>query len=106
MPPMPPREIGFEDQVFNSINIIIGFANIMLLLILLYVYLKNYRKIKSKFTIGLLLFASLLLLQNALSVSFLVFLEGFGGPGLGYPQFFLNITEFMALFTLLFITWE
>jgi len=109
MPPMPPNELRFQDQFLNPINIIntiIVVANIVLLVVLLCIYLKNYRKIKSKFTIGLVLFASLLLLQNVLSVSFALFFEAFGGPEVGSSNFFLNITEFMALSVLLFITWE
>ena len=45
-------------------SVAIGTANVILLIGLLYAYWKTYKEIKSKFTIGLLYFASFLLLQN------------------------------------------
>jgi len=95
------------------IAIIIGVANICLLLALLSIYLKNYREIKSKFTTGLLVFAALLLLQNvvttlflALNVFFHISSQGFE---IGRPQTPLssvNIIQFIALLILLRITWD
>ncbi|MGZ7209681.1 MAG: hypothetical protein ACXVHV_07380, partial [Methanobacterium sp.] len=53
----PPN--GFDVIGLGTyLAIIVGIANICLLLALLYVYLKNYRKLKSKFTMGLLVFVS------------------------------------------------
>jgi hypothetical protein len=92
-------------QVIN-IDIVIGIANIVLLLILLYMYLGSYREFKSKFTFGLLSFVCLLLLQNILFTSFLLLNQGFRGPDMGTPIFFLNIIEFFALFMLVWVTRE
>lgn len=93
--------------------IIVGIANICLLIALLYVYLKSYRQLKSKFTMGLLVFASLLLLQNVVSTLFLA-LNMILGPGnhsfdIGRPEFPLssiNVIQLIALSILLYITWE
>lgn len=63
-----------------TIDIIIGIGNICLLLILLYMYVKSYREFKSKFTFGLLLFASLLLLQNVLFTGFYYPIRDLEGP--------------------------
>jgi len=97
----------------NILAIVIGIANICLLIALLYIYLKNYRKLKSKFTVGLLVFVSLLLLQNVISTLFLG-LNLILGPGahgfeIDRPQFPLssiNIIQLIALSILLYITWE
>lgn len=89
-----------------SIDIIIGIGNICLLLILLYMYLGSYREFKSKFTFGLLAFTFLLLLQNLLFTGFLITYQGFRGPGMGTPIFFLNIIEFFALAVLIWVTRE
>lgn len=89
-----------------TIDIIVGIGNICLLLILLYLYLRSYRDFKSKFTFGLVAFALLLLLQNILFTGFLLAYEGFRGPGMGTPIFFLNIIEFFALTVLIWVTWE
>jgi hypothetical protein len=97
-------------QLVNSqiidIDIIVGVGNIILLLILLYMYLGSYREFKSKFTFGLLAFALLLLLQNILFTAFLLTYQGFRGPGMGTPIFFLNIIEFFALSMLIWVTRE
>ena len=97
---------GFENSQLITIDIFLGIANICLLLILLYMYISSYRQFKSKFTFGLVAFAMLLLLQNALFTGFLLTLEGFKGPGMGTPIFFLNIIEFFALSVLIGVTKE
>lgn len=99
---------GFESITSPIIfaDVILGIVNIALLLALIYVYWKSYSKFKSKFTTGLLVFAFLLLLQNVLFTSFLISNSGFRGPGMGVPIFTLNITELVALATLLLISWE
>ncbi len=89
-----------------TIDIVVGIGNICLLIVLLYLYLRSYRDFKSKFTFGLVAFALLLLLQNVLFTGFLLTYEGFRGPGMGTPIFFLNIIEFFALSILIWVTWK
>jgi hypothetical protein len=88
------------------LDTLVSLGNIVLLLLLLYVYWGNYKKIKSNFTLGLIMFAALLLLQNILFSSFLLFHQAFRVADLGLPLFILNITEFLALAILLIITWK
>ena len=88
------------------IDILILLANIVLLILLLSIYLENYKKIKSVFTLGLIMFAVLLLLQNLVFSSFLIFGPIFQIAELGLPIFAFSITEFLALFILLVITWR
>ncbi|MBI5680971.1 MAG: hypothetical protein HZC47_08765 [Methanobacterium sp.] len=111
---MTPDPHGLDIIGIGTIlAIIIGIANICLLIALLYVYLKSYKQLKSKFTMGLLVFASLLLLQNVVSTLFLV-LNMFVGPGshsfeIGrqeFPLSSINIIQLIALSILLKITWE
>ena len=108
-----PNGIDFVGIGTSYLAIAVGIANICLLVALIYVYMKNYRQLKSKFTMGLLVFASLLLLQNVISTSFLVvnLILGMGHHGLDIdrPQFPLssiNIIQLIALSILLYITWE
>ena len=98
--------IGFDNSQLITVDVILGIANICLLLVLLYMYIGSYRKFKSKFTFGLVAFALLLLIQNALFTGFLLIHEGFKGPGMGSPIFFLNIIEFFALSVLIGVTKE
>lgn len=98
--------LGIENAQLINIDIVIGIANIVLLLILLYMYLGSYREFKSKFTFGLVAFTFLLLLQNVMFTVFLLTYQGFRGPDMGTPIFFLNIVEFFALSILLWVTRE
>ncbi|HML04670.1 MAG TPA: hypothetical protein VK426_02750 [Methanobacterium sp.] len=111
---MAPAPNGWDIiGISTIIAIIIGIANICLLIALLYVYLKSYRQLKSKFTMGLLVFAGLLLIQNVVSTLFLA-LNMIIGPGnhsfeIGRPEFPLssiNVIQLVALSILLYITWE
>jgi hypothetical protein len=116
---IPPQGINHAQNGLDIIGIstifaiIIGIANICLLIALLYVYLKSYRQLKSKFTMGLLVFVSLLLLQNAVSTLFLA-LSMVLGPGshsfeIGrqeFPLSSINVIQLIALSILLYITWE
>lgn len=88
------------------VDTLVSLANILLLIALLYIYWGSYKKIKSRFTLGLIMFAALLLLQNILFSSFLIFHQAFRVTPIGLPLFLLNITEFLALVILLKITWE
>ncbi len=107
-PPVPgpvfPHQ--FIVQPILYLDTLVSLANIVLLILLLYVYWGNYRKIKSDFTLGLIMFAGLLLLQNILFSSFLLFHQAFRVSQLGIPLFIMNITEFLALAILLTITWK
>lgn len=98
--------LGLEHAQIINLDILIGIANIVCLLILLYLYLGRYREFKSKFTFGLVAFALLLLLQNVLFTVFLATYQGFRGPGMGTPIFFLNIIELSALIMLIWVTWD
>ena len=102
--PLFPHSYIFQPLLY--VDTLVSLGNIVLLLLLLYVYWGNYKKIKSNFTLGLIMFAALLLLQNILFCSFLLFHQAFRVAVLGLPLFVLNITEFLALAILLFITWK
>ena len=63
---LSPEFINF--LISNSYRIVV-FANICLLIGLIYTYKRNYNEFKSKYTLGLLFFASVFLLQNILLLS-------------------------------------
>ena len=84
----------------------IEIGNIVLLLGLLYLYIKSYRQIKIGFTAGLILFASLLLLKSILTIGFLTFDIDTLTDRPGRPIIIGSIIEFIALAILLKITWD
>jgi hypothetical protein len=94
-----------DDPSLAIFAAIVCAANIGLLLILLFTYVTSYRKLKSQFTLGLIIFATLLIIQNIIFMSFLLVREGFHGPGMGFPVLSLSIVEFGALLVLLKTTW-
>ena len=98
--------LSFNDPGMATLAAFVGLINISLLLVMFVIYLSSYRRLKSRFTLGLLFFTLLLLLQNALFMLFLIIGEGFRGPGMGYPVLSLNIIQLGALIILLRITWD
>ena len=78
----------------------------LLLLGLLYVYYKNLKKIKSKFTIGLFIFAILFLLQNLVSLYFYLTMMQYYSPQVEIHVFILTLLQTLGFLVLLKITWE
>lgn len=97
-------ELPIDDISLALLAAIVGVANIILLIILLFIYVSSYKKLKSRFSMGLVVFALLLIVQNALFIFFLLARKGFHGPGMGGPVLSLNIMQFGALLVLLKIT--
>jgi len=83
--------------------VIIELANIGLLSCLLYLYTKSYRQIKIGFTVGLILFALMLLIKSITTIAFL-FVDS--DLLIGRPVYIGGIIEFIALAILLKITWD
>ena len=63
------EDIGSTGMILIYLAFAMGLANVCLLLGLLNSYWKTYKEIKSQFTIGLLYFATFLLIQNILVTS-------------------------------------
>ncbi len=73
---------------------------------LLHIYIKNLRNIKSKFTIGLFIFALLFLLQNLVSLYFYLTMMEYYAPEVEIHVFILTLLQTIAFLILLKITWE
>ena len=95
-----------DDPGLAMLAVLVGAVNIAVLLLMLYVYLTSYLKFKTKFTLGLIIFVLLLILQNTVFIIFLLIREGFRGPGMGVPVLTINLTQLGALIVLLKITWD
>lgn len=113
---MVAEELGATLVVMIYLAFVVGIANVSLLLGLLSTYWKTYKEVKSQFTIGLLYFASVLLIQNILVtialalpliipiIPFQIPVSDFGRPHIGL--FFINIIQLVALSILYKITRE
>ncbi|MDD1775219.1 MAG: hypothetical protein LUQ24_06795 [Methanobacterium sp.] len=97
--------------LFSYIGLLLALANICIILVLLSIYWKNYRKWKSQYTVGLLVFGIFLLLQNILS---LYYSAPPPGPPQGPPMesphqiplLLINTSQLIALIALLKISWK
>ncbi len=93
---------------------VVAFANIAMTLALLAIYAGTYRRIRSSFTLGLLLFGSFFVVLNLAILVFWVFLFlNFESATLGtfvdqasVYMLLVNVGEALALVNLLRVTWK
>ncbi len=94
------HEIYIISPIINSINVII-------LVILLYVFMKNYRHIKSNYNLGLILFSSLFLIENLISFHLGIFSWPFCAAEVVILHIVvINVIQLFGLLALLYITWK
>lgn len=110
---MTPAELGFLNPILIYAAIIVGIANVGLLIGLIYFYRESYKELESKFTIGLLYFTSILLIGNILAIVglalFLVLgieIKEFSGTVVYSILLLVNIAQLIAFSILFKITWE
>ena len=94
-----------ESLIMNITTILAGIST-LLLLGLLYVYSKSLKKIKSKFTAGLFIFALLFLIQNLVSLYYYITMMKYYSPEVEIHVFILTLLQAMGFAILLKITWE
>lgn len=89
---------------------VVAFANIAMTLALLAVYISTYRKIRSSFTLGLVLFGSFFVILNLAILVFWVFLFQNSAASLvdqaSVYMLIVNVGEALALSNLLRVTWK
>ncbi len=94
------------DSVLMKIITILTVISTLLLLGLLYVYYKNLKAAKSKFTIGLFVFALLFLIQNIVSLYYYLTMMGYYVPEVEKHVFIFTLLQTIGFAILLKITWE
>ena len=80
--------------------------NIVILLFLIFIYIKNLKSIYSKFTIGLFIFAFVFLVENLVAAYFYFTMMPYYANGAELPTFILKLLETIALFVFFWITRE
>jgi hypothetical protein len=86
---------------------VLAAASAVFLTALLFVYLRNHRELRSPFTLGLVFFAVLLLVQNLGSIYFDYMMSEAGqGSGVAIPMLVLNAAELIGFAALFFVTWR
>ena len=84
----------------------ITFLSTLLLLGLLYVYYRNLKSAKSKFTIGLFIFAALFMVQNLVSLYYFITMTSYYAPEVEMHVFILTLLQTFGFGILLKITWD
>ena len=86
--------------------ILLSILNIGLLASLLYVYVGNYRKLSSQFSLGLIIFASILIIENILAAYFSYTMMGLYAEKVASQALILRGIETLSLVVLAVITWK
>jgi hypothetical protein len=81
-------------------------VNVILPLCLLYVYVQNYRKMKSKYAVGLILFAGLFLLQSLMESYYDFTMVMFSSTVAETASEVLDLIKAIGFAILLWISWE
>jgi len=89
------------------IDLVLAIASVAVLLVLLYVYVSNFRAVRAPLSLGLIIFASLFLVENLAAIYFYVTMSegGFGAP-VAMPMLALNAVELLAFATLFYVSWR
>jgi len=99
---IPPQNIRGDIEFFYTLKTVLSTVNIVLLIILLINYINIYRKTQSDFTIGLIIFSVVFLMDALTSSPIVMWAFGFRAFGLGpfamLPDFFKCVTLAILLY--------
>ncbi|HYS71409.1 MAG TPA: hypothetical protein VEM95_03210 [Thermoplasmata archaeon] len=89
-------------------NMVVSAISIVVLAGLLIVYARNFRAIKSTFSVGLVLFAVLFLVQNIAAIALFLSMSTNANYGLAVamPMLALNVAELSGFAVLFWISWQ
>ncbi|MBI5226730.1 hypothetical protein HY994_05890 [Candidatus Micrarchaeota archaeon] len=88
-----------------ELAILLEAVNLVLLSVLLYVYVGNYRTIRTGFGLGLVVFAAMLAVQNALALYFHVMMVDYYSAAVMGHALWLDAAQSAALLVLAWKTW-
>jgi hypothetical protein len=102
----PPIENLADIELFYTMETIVSVINVALSTFLLLMYVSIYRKTRSEFTIGLIIFSAVLLLHAFLAIPILQRGFGFVPFGLGPFAVLPDLFTCAALTVLLYLTYK
>jgi hypothetical protein len=103
-PPSYPQTVPWDIEFFYTAKVVISTLNIALLVILVATYAFIYAKTRSEFTVGLIVFAAVLLLKDLAASPLVIWAFGYRLFGLGPFAFLPDLLEFAALSMLLYLS--
>lgn len=102
--PTPSGGVRFDFEFFYIAQTVVSSVNVALLFYLLTTYIDIYRKIKSPFTFGLIVFSAVFLLRTLTANPLFMQIFGFMAFGLGPFALLPELFEFLALVVLLYLS--
>jgi len=104
-PHLPPQhEILGDIEFFYIAQTVVSTVNVTLSIFLLLIYVSIYRKTRSEFTIGLMIFSTVFLLNALASHPFVIWVFGFRAFGLGPFVLLPDLFALAALGVLLYLS--
>ena len=97
-------EIFGDIELFYTIKTVVSTINVTLLIFLLLTYINIYRKTRSEFTVGLIIFSGVFLLNALASNPFVIWVFGFRPFGLGPFAMLPDLFTLAALGVLLYLS--
>ena len=92
---------------FWIIDLVLAGASIAVLIGLLYIYVGNYRGLRSPLSAGLIVFAALFLVENLAAMYFYVAMSSWtGSSSYAVPMLVLNAAELVGFATLFYVSWR
>ncbi len=89
------------------IDLVLAAGSIAVLLGLLYIYVGNFRGLRSPLSAGLIVFAALFLVENLAAIYFYLAMSTWTGSGsYAIPMLVLNGAELVGFATLLYVSWR
>jgi hypothetical protein len=100
----PLREIPWDIELFYTAKAVASTINVTLSIFLLLTYINIYRKTRSEFTIGLIIFSMVFLLNALASNPLVIWAFGFTAVGLGPFAMLPDLFTLGALAVLLYLS--
>jgi hypothetical protein len=100
----PPENIPGDIEFFYTAKTVVSTINVTLLVFLLITYIDIYKKTKSEFTTGLIIFSMVFLLYALASNPVVIWAFGFRPFGLGPFALLPDLFTFAALIVLLYLS--
>jgi hypothetical protein len=100
----PQHEIPEDIEFFYTVDAVVSTVNVTLSIFLLLIYVSIYRKTRSEFTIGLMIFSAVFLLNALASNPLVIWAFGFRPFGLGPFAMLPDLFTLGALAVLLYLS--
>jgi len=100
----PIHRVPGDIELYYTAKTVVSTINVTLLIFLLITYISIYKKTKSEFTIGLIIFSAVLLLYALTSNPLMHWAFGFGAFGLGPFAMLPDLFACIALAILLYLS--